>query len=279
VLLADKGCPLPCAALSRVKLEGAARVGRKGTMQLTQFVSEAEGFAIRAVESDGSEWFIAKDVCDALGIKNSRDALKKLDEDERHDVGLTDAIGRSQPTSSVNESGLYALILRSNKPKARAFRKWVTSEVLPAIRKTGGYSVGGDPVEIVRQEVERLTRAIIKVGVPEHQAEKAAQAAFRAKLSAMRAALAGRPSPIANGRPRSNGSFSTQYSEEAILRLLSEPMMGSRLCERVMGETGMSRSTFWRILAQLRSQGKVRDRVDSAKMERVWEEGGVQCAA
>lgn len=245
-------------------------------MQLTQFVSEAEGFSIRFVQKDGQDWFIARDVCEALGIKNSRQAVSKLDADERNTVTFNDGIQGNPNTTAVNESGLYALILRSNKPKARAFRKWVTSEVLPAIRKTGGYSVGGDPVEIVRMEVERLTRAIGKVGVPEHQAEKAARAAFRAKLAMMRAALTGNPSTQLALANRNNGVFTAQYAADAILKVLTEPMMVSRLCERSMAETGMSRATFFRSLAQLRGEGKLRDSADSAKVERVWEEGGAQ---
>ncbi|WP_025322289.1 BRO-N domain-containing protein [Deferrisoma camini] len=88
-------------------------------------------------------WFVAKDVCDALGIKNHRDAVSRLDEDEREGVGITDPLGGQQVATAVNESGLYALIFRSRKPAARRFRKWVTSEVLPAIRRTGRYEVDG----------------------------------------------------------------------------------------------------------------------------------------
>ncbi|HFK1499683.1 prophage antirepressor [Bacillus sp. UMTAT18] len=87
----------------------------------------------------GEPWFVAKDVCNVLSIKNSRDALSKLDSDEKDDVGLTDTIGRKQNTSVINESGLYSLIMSSRKPQAKAFKKWVTAEVLPTIRKTGGY--------------------------------------------------------------------------------------------------------------------------------------------
>jgi prophage antirepressor-like protein len=69
-----------------------------------------------------------------------RSTRARLDEDEKCDVGIADAIGRNQPTSAVNESGLYSLILTSRKPKAKRFKKWVTAEALLSIRKTGGYA-------------------------------------------------------------------------------------------------------------------------------------------
>jgi prophage antirepressor-like protein len=76
---------------------------------------------------------------EALGIDNSRQALSRLGDDEKDCVVLTDAMGRPRETAVVNESGLYALIFNSRKPEAKAFQKWVTSEVLPTIRKTGSY--------------------------------------------------------------------------------------------------------------------------------------------
>ena len=95
--------------------------------------------AVRIIERDDQPWFVAKDVCDALTIANSRDALDKLDDDEKG-VALTDTPGGRQNLSIISESGLYALILRSDKPAAKVFRKWVTSEVLPALRKDGFYA-------------------------------------------------------------------------------------------------------------------------------------------
>ena len=96
---------------------------------------------IRIIEKDNQPLFIAKDICQILGIKNSRDALSRLDDDEKDSVGLTDSIGRARQTPAVNESGLYALIMQSRKKNAKQFRKWVTGEVLPAIRRNGSYSV------------------------------------------------------------------------------------------------------------------------------------------
>lgn len=95
---------------------------------------------IRVQVINGETWFVAKDVCDNLGINKHRDALTRLDDDERGSV-LLDTLGGSQRVSVVNESGLYSLVFQSRKPGAKKFRKWVTMEVLPSIRKTGSYSV------------------------------------------------------------------------------------------------------------------------------------------
>ena len=99
--------------------------------------------SIRTTEINGQIWFVANDVCQALNIVNPRDAIKKLDDDEKG-VALTDTLGGSQQLSIINESGLYVLILRSRDAMKQGsvphqFRKWVTAEVLPSIRKTGSY--------------------------------------------------------------------------------------------------------------------------------------------
>ena len=91
---------------------------------------------------------MAKDVCAVLGIRNDRDALSRLDEDERG-VGSADTLGGQQGVNLVSESGLYALVFTSRKPEARQFRKWVTSEVLPAIRRAGRYDMREDPPRVV----------------------------------------------------------------------------------------------------------------------------------
>lgn len=102
-----------------------------------------ESFTIRTVIKDSEPWFVAKDVCEVLGLTNPSEALKSLDSDEKST--LRNSEGRAgagaQCFNIINESGLYALVIRSNKPNARKFRKWITSEVLPAIRKTGRYDI------------------------------------------------------------------------------------------------------------------------------------------
>ena len=94
---------------------------------------------IRTAVKDGEPLFVAADVCRALEIQNHKDAIKRLDDDEKSGVVLTDPHGRPQETNCVTESGLYSLVLGSRKPEAKAFKRWITHDVIPAIRKTGGY--------------------------------------------------------------------------------------------------------------------------------------------
>lgn len=96
--------------------------------------------SIRIQNIDGNPWFVAKDLCDALELNDVRRAVEPLDDDEK----LTGEIlqsGQRRLMWLVNESGMYALVIRSNKPEAKKFRKWVTNEVLPRIRRTGSYTV------------------------------------------------------------------------------------------------------------------------------------------
>jgi prophage antirepressor-like protein len=110
-------------------------------------------------------WFVAKDVCDLLGLDDTRRAVERLDDDEKI-RGVILHSGQNRNVWMVNESGLYNLIIRSNKPQASAFRKWVTSEVLPSIRQTGEYVVADNkPASEIRQqhksaEVKHLLFAI-----------------------------------------------------------------------------------------------------------------------
>lgn len=97
---------------------------------------------VRTMEINGEPWFVLKDVCAVLGISHITDTAKRMDEDEVGQTEVTDSMGRKQSTYVINESGLYNVILRSDKPEAKPFRKWVTSEVLPSIRKNGGYIAG-----------------------------------------------------------------------------------------------------------------------------------------
>jgi prophage antirepressor-like protein len=92
------------------------------------------------MDERGNPWFVAKDVCSVLEIRNVSDACSRLSEDEKGIV-QTDTLGGRQNMSAINESGLYTLIVRSDKEESQRFRKWVTSEVLPSIRKTGRYEV------------------------------------------------------------------------------------------------------------------------------------------
>lgn len=93
---------------------------------------------VRTLLIDDQPWFVAADVCQALAVRNNRDALSRLDDDEKG-VATTDTLGGTQAVGIINESGLYSLILTSRKAEAKRFKKWVTAEVLPAIRKHGRY--------------------------------------------------------------------------------------------------------------------------------------------
>ncbi|MEG7342500.1 phage antirepressor [Bacillus cereus] len=102
--------------------------------QLQVFNHEELG-QVRTVVKDEDVWFVAKDVCEVLEIKNTTQAMQKLDPEERTMFN----IGRQGETNIINESGLYSLIMTSRKPQAKSFKKWVTNEVLPSIRKHGAY--------------------------------------------------------------------------------------------------------------------------------------------
>lgn len=95
---------------------------------------------VRAIVKDGEPWFVASDVCLTLGYRDSANGMRCLDDDEKG-THIVSTLGGNQKLTIINESGLYSLVLRSRKPEARKFSKWVTSEVLPAIRKTGSYAV------------------------------------------------------------------------------------------------------------------------------------------
>ena len=111
---------------------------------------------IRTVVIDGEPWFVAVDVCRALEIVNSSDALTRIDEDEKG-VVLTDTPGGKQEVTTVNEPGLYSLVLGSRKPEAKVFKRWITHEVIPSIRKNGGYIAGQETMS----DVELMARALI----------------------------------------------------------------------------------------------------------------------
>ena len=97
---------------------------------------------IRTMDKDGEPWFVANDVLRVLAVSNSKDALRTLDDDEKSGVDIIDPHGRKQKTNCISEAGLYSIILRSRKPEAKAFKRWITHEVIPSIRKTGGYIAG-----------------------------------------------------------------------------------------------------------------------------------------
>jgi prophage antirepressor-like protein len=121
-----------------------------GDSDVTLF--EFERMVVRVVFIDGNPWWVAKDVCDILSLGNVTEALRGLDEDELTSVILKSG-GQSREMKVINEPGLYSLILRSRKPEAKRFKRWVTHELLPTIRKTGSYALPGvDPSKSGRKE-------------------------------------------------------------------------------------------------------------------------------
>lgn len=130
------------------------------------FVFPTTGQPVRAVDVDGEPWFIAADVCAALDITNVGNALARLDDDEKSSIRLTDGTPGNPNRGIVNEAGLYALILRSDKPEAKAFKRWITHDVLPTLRRTGSYSVS----------VPRTLSEALRLAADEHDARIAAEA-------------------------------------------------------------------------------------------------------
>lgn len=127
--------------------------------EITVFSNENYG-NIRTVKINDEPWFVGRDIADVLGYSNTRDALvRHVDEEDKDDVVIPDAIGREQNTTIINESGLYSLILSSKLESAKKFKRWVTSEVIPQIRKTGSYHAPKTYAEALRRladEAEKM---------------------------------------------------------------------------------------------------------------------------
>ena len=120
--------------------------------EITIFNNEEFG-TIRAIERDGEPWFLGKDVADILGYSNSRKALSDhLDEEDKNTVTIRDGISGNPNKTIINESGVYALIFGSKLPKAKEFKRWVTSEVLPSIRKKGIYMTDSKAYDLLNNE-------------------------------------------------------------------------------------------------------------------------------
>lgn len=119
-------------------------------MNELQIFENPEFGKIRVIEKDGEPWFVAADVCRALDITNVGNALARLDDDEKGSIRLTDVTsnGGNPNVSIVNEPGLYSLVLGSRKPDAKSFKRWITHDVIPSIRKTGSYTFDGSSKEL-----------------------------------------------------------------------------------------------------------------------------------
>ena len=132
---------------------------------------------VRTVTIDDEPWFVAADVCRALEIGNSRMATERLDDDEKG-VSLIDTPGGQQELTIINEPGLYSLVLGSRKPEAKAFKRWITHEVIPAIRKHGVYAVDellNDPdsfIAALAYIAQHLSYCLVQLGQVQTRARR-----------------------------------------------------------------------------------------------------------
>lgn len=127
---------------------------------------------VRIFLEDNEPWFVAKDVCECLAISKHRDAISRLDDDERGSLKV-DTLGGKQEMATVNEYGLYSLVMSSRKPEAKEFKRWVTHEVLPSIRKYGSYNMNiprtlPDALKLYADEIEahNKTKALVEEQKP-----------------------------------------------------------------------------------------------------------------
>lgn len=166
---------------------------------MNEIVKVYKNSPVRIVEKGGEPWFVARDVCKVLEITKVDSAIRNLDADEKgaHTVSTP---GGNQEMTIVSEAGLYSLILRSRKPEAKAFKRWVTHEVLPSIRKTGAYLSPGMSNEQVKalvatleEEVYRRIQAENRLAKLEAHAEKLARAAIQATPFGELSQKTGRP--------------------------------------------------------------------------------------
>lgn len=155
---------------------------------LTVFQNDQFG-QLRTVQKDGQPWFVAADVCRALEISNNRDALSRLDTDEKG-VALTDTPGGTQEMTVVSEPGLYSLVLGSRKPEARQFKRWVTHDVIPSIRSHGAYltpelteQVLSDPDTIIRLATDLKKERSARIQAEQKIAEDAPKVLFADSVS------------------------------------------------------------------------------------------------
>lgn len=115
---------------------------------------------VRTIDLGGNVWWVLKDVCEVVGIRNHSNVVSRLEEDEKALHLVEDLNGKPQQTVIVNEPGLYSVILRSDKPEAREFKRWVTHEVLPSIHRTGQYSLSAAPQRIPEVSPSGLAKLI-----------------------------------------------------------------------------------------------------------------------
>ncbi|QEW27835.1 BRO-N domain-containing protein [Roseovarius indicus] len=195
--------------------------------------------AVRVVMRGEDPWFVAADVCRVLEIQNATDVVKRLDEDE---VTLDTIEGNHRPTNLINESGLYALVLTSRKEQAKRFRKWITAEVLPAIRRHGRYELPGARSSDVAGDGDFL-------GMTFREAELWLQSVREARLTRGRRAAIRlwdrSPLPVLTDGPTSpavdpaQGRACLAHLLDQVGDMIGKAREGSELAGRVLADDGM----------------------------------------
>lgn len=183
---------------------------------------------VRILMREGAPWFAAKDICGVLGL-TTRKVRDIVPEDERTQSPLIDSMGREQKATYVSESGLYTLIMRSDKPEAKRFQRWVTGEVLPSIRKTGSY-LGAEleplkqrAAELWRRKLDVVARVIAEQGLAPHWRElaEAMQGEMaRCVCSQRQGQLA--PFPFSFARSEPPAAFCEEFFKRLLDRLSRE---------------------------------------------------------
>lgn len=146
--------------------------------EIQPFTFPTTGQPVRTISIDGEPWWFASDVCAVLDIANVGNALSRLEADDISSIRLADGTPGNPNRAVVNESALYELVIRSDRPQAKPFRRWVTAEVIPSIRKTGTYSASaalGDPLDELEQANVRLGKALWIARAEQKRAELAEQ--------------------------------------------------------------------------------------------------------
>lgn len=226
-------------------------------MNALQIFNNSQFGEIRTTVIDGEPWFIAKDVCDCLELTNSRKSLQRLDDDEK---GVTSSytLGGKQELSTVNEYGLYQLVLSSRKPEAKAFKRWITHEVIPTLRKTGSYSIEipktlPDALRAYAAEVEEHNKTKEIVAMQEQQiAEFKPKQDYLDKILSSHAALT--ITQIASDYNLSAIALNKILNEERIQRKVNEQWI---LYAEHMGKGYVKSETFLFTRADGRLDSKI----------------------
>lgn len=143
---------------------------------------------VRTLNKDGEPWFVGKDVATILGYERSTKAIRdRVDADDIDEIPIQDSIGRMQNTPVINESGLYSLVLSSKLPAAKAFKRWITHDVIPSIRKTGGYIAGQE--DMTAEELMAKALLVAKKTIEEKEAQLLQTTAELSKVSVQNAIM------------------------------------------------------------------------------------------